>query len=127
MEIPFDQIKQLQISLRKQANLSSYYPEDDDVLLPNLPSTEEAIAALDPSPPYLRCKHCKGRLLRGVQSFICVFCGTEACNDVPPDPINFRNTIGFRWFLGSFSLDGSVCLQSLLLFFKFFFSFNLFI
>ncbi|XP_015881178.3 uncharacterized protein LOC107417123 [Ziziphus jujuba] len=110
MEIPFDQIKQLQISLRKQVNLSSYdSPNDDDdnVSLPNLPSTEEAIAALDPSPPYLRCKHCKGRLLRGIESFICVFCGTETCKDVPPDPINFRTTIGYRWFLNSFNLDGS--------------------
>ncbi|KAF3443442.1 hypothetical protein FNV43_RR13124 [Rhamnella rubrinervis] len=105
MDIPFEQINQLQISLRKSANLSSYDP--DDPSFHNLPSAEEAIAELDPSPLYLRCKHCKGRLLRGVQSLICVFCGREACKDVPPDPINFQNTIGYRWLLESLKLDGS--------------------
>lgn len=107
MDVPFEQINQVQISLRKSANLSSYDP--DDPSFHNLPSAEEAIAELDPSPPYLRCKHCKGRLLRGVQSLICVFCGREVCKDIPPDPINFRNTIGYRWLLDSLKLDGSVC------------------
>lgn len=105
MEIPIDLIKQVQISLRKHANLSSYDP--DDPSLPNLPSPEEAVAALDSSPPYLRCRHCKGRLLRGVQSLICVFCGQEAFNGVVPDPLNFRNTLGYRWLLESLNLDGS--------------------
>ncbi|KAM5580589.1 hypothetical protein ABKV19_010039 [Rosa sericea] len=105
VEIPTDAIKQLQISLRKQAKMSSYDP--DDTPLANLPSPEETISELDPSPPYLRCKHCKGRLLRGVASLSCVFCGAETCKDLPPDPINFRNTVGFRWLLKSLALDGS--------------------
>ncbi|CAN6701981.1 unnamed protein product [Malus baccata var. baccata] len=105
MEIPMDVIKQVQISLRKEANMSSYDP--DDTPLPNLPSVEETLAELDPSPPYLRCKHCKGRLLRGVQTLTCVFCGRELCKDLPPDPINFRDTFGYRWLLQSLSLSGS--------------------
>ncbi|PON42534.1 hypothetical protein PanWU01x14_280900 [Parasponia andersonii] len=106
MEIPIDLIKQVQISLRNHANLSSYDPNDPS--FPNLPSAEEAMAALDPSPPYLRCKHCNGRLLRGLQSLICVLCGREATKEeLPPDPINFRNTIGYTWLLQSLNLDGS--------------------
>ncbi|KAB2613584.1 hypothetical protein D8674_035900 [Pyrus ussuriensis x Pyrus communis] len=105
MEIPMDVIKQVLISLRKEANMSSYDP--DDTPLPNLPSVEETLAELDPSPPYLRCKHCKGRLLRGVQTLTCVFCGRELCKDLPPDPVNFRDTFGYRWLLQSLSLSGS--------------------
>ncbi|KAM0955791.1 hypothetical protein ACFX2A_024637 [Malus domestica] len=105
MEIPMDVIKQVQISLRKEAELSSYDP--DDTPLPNLPFVEETLAELDPSPPYLRCRHCKGRLLRGVQTLTCVFCGREHCKDLPPDPINFRDTFGYRWLLQYLSLSGS--------------------
>lgn len=105
-EIPRDLINQLQISLRNRAKISSYDPHDPS--LPNLPSLHETIAELDPSPPYLRCKHCKGRLLRDLKSFICVFCGREQNTDVPPDPINFKNTIACRWLLESLDLDGSV-------------------
>ncbi|XP_050379906.1 uncharacterized protein LOC126797302 [Argentina anserina] len=105
VEILTDAIRQLQISLRKQANMSSYVP--DDTPLPNLPSPEETISELDPSPPNLRCKHCQGRLLRGVKSLICFFCGGETCKDLPPDPINFRNTLGFQLLLKSLALDGS--------------------
>lgn len=104
-EIPRDLINQLQISLRNRAKISSYDPHDPS--LPNLPSLHETIAELDPSPPYLRCKHCKGRLLRDLKSFICVFCGREQNTDVPPDPINFKNTIACRWLLESLDLDGS--------------------
>ncbi|XP_038902680.1 uncharacterized protein LOC120089318 [Benincasa hispida] len=104
-EIPHDLIKQLQISLRNGAKISSYDPHDPS--LPNLPSLHETIAELDPSPPYLRCKHCNGRLLRDLKSFMCVFCGREQNTDVPPDPINFKNTIACRWLLESLDLDGS--------------------
>ncbi|XP_058761716.1 uncharacterized protein LOC131635121 [Vicia villosa] len=107
-EIPVDQIKQLQILLRKEANLSWYHLEKDENLpLPKLASVAETVAKLDPSPPYLRCKNCNGRLLRGVQSFICVFCGANPHKDLPPDPIKFQNTLGYRWLLESLQLDGS--------------------
>lgn len=104
-EIPHDLIKQLQISLRNGAKISSYDPHDP--ALPNLPSLHQTIADLDPSPVYLRCKHCKGRLLRGLKSFICVFCGREQNTEVLPDPINFKNTIACRLLLESLGLDGS--------------------
>ncbi|XP_061365225.1 uncharacterized protein LOC133308600 [Gastrolobium bilobum] len=107
-QMPLDQMKQLQILLRKEANLSWYQPEkEDNLALPKLPSVTETIAKLDPSPPYLRCKNCNGRLLRGLQSSICVFCGTNPHKDLPPEPINFKNTIGYRWLLESLHLDGS--------------------
>ncbi|XP_028785617.1 uncharacterized protein LOC114741507 [Neltuma alba] len=107
-EIPLDQIKELQLLLRKEVNLPWYEPEKEDPFtLPKLPSVAETIAGLDPSPPYLRCKHCKGKLLRGVQSSICVFCGTNPQKDLPPDPIKFKDTVGYRFLLDSLQLDGS--------------------
>ncbi|KAK7362085.1 hypothetical protein VNO77_04185 [Canavalia gladiata] len=106
-EMPLDQIKHLQILLRKEANLSWYQPEkEENLALPKLPSVGETIAKLDPSPPYLRCKNCNGRLLRGVQSSICVFCSTNPRKNLPPEPIKFKNTIGYRWLLESLQLDG---------------------
>ncbi|QHO03257.1 Dentin sialophosphoprotein, putative [Arachis hypogaea] len=107
-EMPLDQIKQLQILLRKDANLSWYDTEKNDQLsLPKLPSVAETVANLDPSPPYLRCKNCDGRLLRGVQSSICVFCGANPHKDLPPEPIKFKDTLGYKWLLDSLQLDGS--------------------
>lgn len=107
-EIPLDQIKELKLLLRKEVNLSWYEPEKEDPFtLPKLPSVAETIAGLDPSPPYLRCKHCKGKLLRGVQSAICVFCGTNPHKDLPPDPVKFKDTVGYRFLLDSLQLDGS--------------------
>lgn len=101
-----DVIASLQISLRKEAGVSSYNPRDTS--FPILPSPQDAIPLLDPSPPYLRCAHCKGRLLRGINAIICVFCGRQPHHkDVPPDPIKFISTSGSRWFLQSLDLDGS--------------------
>ncbi|CAK9148833.1 unnamed protein product [Ilex paraguariensis] len=104
-DIPTDLIRQVQISLRNQAGLSDYDPEDPT--LPALPSLGASIAAYDPSPPYLRCKHCKGRLLRGLQSVICVYCGKPHQNDVAPEPISFNSTFGYRWLLESLDLEES--------------------
>ncbi|XP_019461684.1 PREDICTED: uncharacterized protein LOC109360921 isoform X2 [Lupinus angustifolius] len=108
-EIPIDEIKQLQISLRKQANLSWYQPPQNDhrFVLPKLPSISETLTQLDPSPHYLRCKNCNGRLLRGLHSSICVFCGTHPHKDLPPDPIKFKDALGYRWLLESLNLHGS--------------------
>ncbi|KAL2338482.1 hypothetical protein Fmac_012928 [Flemingia macrophylla] len=107
-EMPLDQIKQMQILLRKEANLSWYEPEKEENLpLPKLPSVSETIAELDPSPPYLRCRNCDGKLLRDLKSSVCVFCGTNPIRDLPPEPIKFKNTVGYRWLLESLQLDGS--------------------
>lgn len=103
-EIPTDLIRQAQVSLRKEAGLASYDPNDPSI--PNLTSLEEAISGFDPSPPYLRCKKCKGRLLRGLQSILCVYCGRP--NEITPDPISYKSTFGYRWLLESLGLDGSV-------------------
>ncbi|XP_061969562.1 uncharacterized protein LOC133692542 isoform X2 [Populus nigra] len=112
-EIPDDDIRELQMSLRKEAGLSSYNLEEND-WLPDLASlNDSSISDIDPSPPYLRCKNCKGRLLRGVNSTICVFCGRQHNQDIPPDPIKFMSTVGSRWFLQSLHLDGSEIVESI--------------
>ncbi|XP_044467064.1 uncharacterized protein LOC123196965 isoform X2 [Mangifera indica] len=106
VEIPYDLIKQVQFAVLKEAKLSSYDP--DDVSIPKLPSFESSISELDPSPPCLRCRHCKGRLLRGVMSLICVFCGKEQVQEeTAPEPLNFKSTFGCSWLLQSLGLDGS--------------------
>ncbi|KAK4777374.1 hypothetical protein SAY87_017561 [Trapa incisa] len=104
--IPLDTIHQLQISLRKEAKIPSYDPTDPQ--LPKFPSLEQSISQLEPSPSYMRCKHCKGRLIRGIKSLFCVFCGKDQFGEIPPDPINFRSTTGHSWLLESLQLDGSV-------------------
>ncbi|TYI72953.1 hypothetical protein E1A91_D07G095900v1 [Gossypium mustelinum] len=99
IEIPKDLITQLQISLRKQANVPSYDPTDPS--LPGLPlfhSTSDS--------PRRRCIHCKSRLLRGSDSILCIFCGKRP-TETPPPPIKFQSTSGYRWFLHSLNLDGS--------------------
>ncbi|KAL2470056.1 dentin sialophosphoprotein-related [Abeliophyllum distichum] len=105
-EVPHDLIRRIQISTENVDGLSGYDP--GDLTRTALPSLSATIASLEPSPPYLRCSHCKGRLLRGLQSFICVYCGNPHQNDVPPDPIFFNSTIGYQWLLQSLQLDGSV-------------------
>ncbi|KAK5818162.1 uncharacterized protein LOC108473033 isoform X2 [Gossypium arboreum] len=99
IEIPKDLITQLQISLRKQANVPSY--DSTDPSLPGLPlfhSTSDS--------PRRRCIHCKSRLLRGSDSILCIFCGKRP-TETPPPPIKFQSTSGYRWFLHSLNLDGS--------------------
>lgn len=122
LDIPEDLIKRVQISLRREANLASYNP--DDTSLPKLPSLQQTLSQLDPSPPYLRCKHCKARLLRGIQSLICVFCGRHHHLDPIPEPLVFRNTFACRWFLDSLDLDGSVRLCFYVSIYVFLFNYN---
>ncbi|CAL5391167.1 unnamed protein product [Camellia sinensis] len=101
-EIPTDLIRQVQISLRNDAGLSSYDPHP-----PPLPPLRESVSGFDPSPPNLRCEHCKCRLVRGLQSLICVYCGRRQFKDLPPEPISFKSTFGYRWLLQSLDLNGS--------------------
>ncbi|OMO84821.1 hypothetical protein COLO4_21830 [Corchorus olitorius] len=97
VEIPKDLITQLQISLRKQANVPSYDPNDSS--LPNLPSLPQSNH---------RCLHCQAHLLRGPDSLLCIFCGKhQSTLAAPPQPIKFKSTSGYRWFLHSLNLDGS--------------------
>lgn len=102
LEIPLDLINQLQISLRKEAGIPSFDPNDS-----SLPPPSDSIAEGDPSPPNLRCKHCKSKLLRGAKSVICAYCGRHQTREGAPEPINFRSSSGCRWFLQSLELEGS--------------------
>lgn len=106
-ELPSDLIQQAKILTRTEAGLPDYLP--DDPSLPAMPSLSATVAAFDPSPPYLRCKRCQGRLLRGLQSLICIYCGHKLHQnpDVAPDPISFKSTVGYQWFLQALRLDGS--------------------
>ncbi|CAH2038877.1 unnamed protein product [Thlaspi arvense] len=115
-EISLDLINQLKVSLRKEAKLSSFDPVGDysDSSIPSLPTAPEAIAELDASAPYLRCRNCQGKLLRGIESLICIFCGKQQrTSDNPPDPIKFTSTSGYKWFLSSLNLDGSEMVEPL--------------
>ncbi|OIT00118.1 PREDICTED: uncharacterized protein LOC109228683 [Nicotiana attenuata] len=104
LELPNDLIQQAKISTRTEAGLPDYNP--DDASLPAMPSLSASVAA---SPPYLRCKHCQGKLLRGLQSLICIYCGQKLHQnaEVAPDPISFKSTLGYQWFLQALRLDGS--------------------
>ncbi|CAA7054100.1 unnamed protein product [Microthlaspi erraticum] len=113
-EISLDLINQLKVSLRKEAKLSSFDPVGDSSTIPSLPTAAEAIAEIDASAPYLRCRSCKGKLLRGIESLICVFCGKQQrTSDNPPDPIKLTSTSGYKWFLSSLNLDGSEMVEPL--------------
>ncbi|GMH12038.1 hypothetical protein Nepgr_013879 [Nepenthes gracilis] len=105
-EFPSDLLVQVQILLRREAGLEYYNPSDSSSLS-NPPTLEEAIANFETSSDCLRCKHCKGALLRGSQSIICVYCGREPDKEFPPEPISFKSTVGYRWLLESLGLDGS--------------------
>ncbi|XP_017701491.2 uncharacterized protein LOC108511760 [Phoenix dactylifera] len=105
-EIPFDRIHRLQSGLRAAAGIPSYDPSDP--ALPPLPSIEDAVEALDPSrPPYLRCKRCRGGLLRGLQSTLCIYCGADRRREGLSYEISFNSTVGCRKLLESLGLDGS--------------------
>ncbi|KAL3848991.1 hypothetical protein ACJIZ3_010873 [Penstemon smallii] len=104
-EFPHELIRQLQICSRAAAGLPDYNPEDPT--LPALPSLAATIATLDPSPPHLRCENCKGKLLRGNESNICMYCGRPHRTDVVPEPICFTSTTGYQGLLRGLNLDGS--------------------
>ncbi|KAL7102411.1 hypothetical protein ACP275_08G118900 [Erythranthe tilingii] len=106
-KIPRELTREVQIRTRADAGLSDYNPSDPT--LPALPSLSAAIATTEPDPsrPDLRCKNCKGKLLRGSESIICVYCGLGPHYDVVPDPICFTSTAGYQWLLRSLRLNGS--------------------
>lgn len=103
--MPENLIDQVQISLRKEALLEFFNPNDPSI--PPPPTLEEAIAGIGTSDDPFRCKHCKGEFLRGSESIICVYCGHGQQQEFPPEPIAFKSTLGFGWLLQSLRLDGS--------------------
>ncbi|KAG1326522.1 dentin sialophosphoprotein-like [Cocos nucifera] len=105
-EIPFDLIHRLQSGLRTAAGVPSYDPADP--ALPSLSSIEDAAAELDPTlPPNLRCTRCRGGLLRGPQSTLCIYCGADRRREGFSYEISFNSTLGCRKLLESLGLDGS--------------------
>lgn len=110
-DVPTDLINQSQIGFREGAGLASFNPKD--TTLPSLPTVDASISALDPSPSYLRCKYCQGKLLRGLQSLICVYCGEYQKKDLHPDPISFNSTKSYSWLLKSLHFNGSERVGSL--------------
>ncbi|XP_008805424.2 dentin sialophosphoprotein-like isoform X1 [Phoenix dactylifera] len=105
-EIPFDLIHRLQSGLRTAAGVPSYNPTDP--ALPPLASIDDAVAELDTTlPPYLRCKRCRGGLLRGLQSTLCIYCGADRGKEGFSYEISFNSTVGCRKLLESLGLDGS--------------------
>ena len=106
-EIPFDLIHGLQSGLRAAAGVPSYDPANP--ALPPLPSIEDAAAELDSTlPPNHRCKQCRGGLLRGPQSTLCIYCGADRRREGFSYEISFNSTVGCRKLLESLGLDGSV-------------------
>ncbi|KAI4378270.1 hypothetical protein MLD38_015770 [Melastoma candidum] len=103
--IPAELFDRLRHDLRAQSGIPSYDPTIPSVS--HLTPPESSIAGADPSPSHLRCNNCKGRLLRGVDSSFCVFCGEERFGDAIPDPLQFRDTMGCAWLLEALGVDGS--------------------
>ncbi|KAF5758821.1 hypothetical protein HanRHA438_Chr16g0746271 [Helianthus annuus] len=110
-DTPSDLIHKAQIGFKQAAGLSSF--NRNDTTLPSISTVEASISSLDPSPPYLRCKFCHGKLLRGLQSLICVYCGEYQKKDLDPEPISFSSTHGYSWLIQSLNFNGSERVGSL--------------
>ncbi|KAI7731550.1 hypothetical protein M8C21_022306 [Ambrosia artemisiifolia] len=110
-DIPSDLINQAQIGFKQSIGLSSFDP--NNTTYPSISTVESLISSLDPSPPYLRCKYCQAKLIRGLQSLICIYCGQYHNKDLPPDPISFSSTHGYTWLLQSLNFNGSERVGSL--------------
>ncbi|KAL4581352.1 hypothetical protein LXL04_017566 [Taraxacum kok-saghyz] len=108
---PSDLINQSQIKFRELAGLSSFNPQHPT--LKSLPTVQNSISALDPSPSRFRCKHCEEKLLRGSQSLICIYCGQCQAKDLSPEPILFNSTTGYRLLLQSLNLNASEMIEPL--------------
>ncbi|KAI3695457.1 hypothetical protein L1987_78454 [Smallanthus sonchifolius] len=87
LDVATDLLNKAQIGFREAVGVSSF-----DWKHTNLPS----VPTLDPSPSYLRCKFCQGKLLRGLQSLICIYCGEYQKNDL--NPISFNSTHAYNCF-----------------------------
>lgn len=105
----FDQV---QILLKKEAGFDSINLNDHSLDSPPSSFFEEAVAGSKPSSDALRCKNCSGELLRGSDSIICVYCGHARQQDFFRQPISFKNSFAFQWFLKSLDLDGFVSKHS---------------
>lgn len=108
-EISPNLIEQVQILLRKEAGVDSLNSNDHSLVDDSSQKSflKEAIAGFKSSDDdVLLCKNCQGELLRGSESIICVYCGHARLHDVVHQPISFKSTFAFQWFLQSLNLDG---------------------
>jgi hypothetical protein len=107
--VPTALIRQLQISLRESFSLSSSDPSSTRPP-PPLPSIQDAIASLDPSlDASARCSRCRGGLLCGEVSRLCVYCGEGfKGGEAAPRETSFVATTAYKMLLESLGLDGSV-------------------
>lgn len=121
--VPTALIRQLQISIRDttslpSSDLSSH--SSSSPASPPLASIQDAVASLDPSlDPSARCGRCRGGLLCGEVSVLCVYCGEGfKGGEGAPRQISFAGTNAYKLLLQSLGLDGTV---SSFLFFGYFF------
>lgn len=103
-EVPANLFDKLQILLKKEAGVDDSFNSTDQSP-PSSSSLDEAIAGFNPSADVLRCKNCGGELLRGSESIICVYCGRAQQQGGVPQPISFKSTSAFQWFLKSLDLN----------------------
>ncbi|KAG9456011.1 hypothetical protein H6P81_000519 [Aristolochia fimbriata] len=107
VDIPSSVIRKLQHDLRAAAGLSDYDPDDPGLSVTRR-TLRETIAEFDPSPSSLRCDQCRGKLLRGIKSMVCVYCGARQRREGAASPsISFNTTTAYRKLLESLQLDGS--------------------
>lgn len=102
-EVPSDLIKQSQIGFREDAGLS-YYNKTQK----SHPTVENSAFDVESSSHCINCKNCKGKLLRGSHSMICIYCGECQAYDLPPRPIVLNSTTSYRLLLQSLNLIDSV-------------------
>ncbi|KAF3784566.1 hypothetical protein EJ110_NYTH29882 [Nymphaea thermarum] len=98
-------IRRIKSRLRQEAGVPSFDPSDP--CLQPLPTLEEVVVGFNPSPLQLRCRKCRGRLLAGIRSHVCIYCGAQQRNDVCPPSMSFTSTFAYRGLLRSLQLDGS--------------------
>ncbi|EPS71430.1 hypothetical protein M569_03342 [Genlisea aurea] len=89
-------IRLLKNRTRAAAGLSDYSSSS-----PNVPPL------VSDAPPGLLCKNCGGMLLRGHESVICLYCGTNTDREASLKSISFPSSIGYEWLLHSLHLKGS--------------------
>ncbi|KAI8027844.1 hypothetical protein LOK49_LG02G00176 [Camellia lanceoleosa] len=99
-EIPTDLIRQLRISLRNDAGLSSYDPHPSP-----LPPLQESVSGFDPSPPNLRCEHCKCRLAT-TKSNIAEFGGNQISISTKISLVQQEFACGFILIVSDFLFSG---------------------
>ncbi|KAL2904481.1 Translation initiation factor 2 subunit gamma [Bienertia sinuspersici] len=106
-EISPNLIEQVQILLKNEIRVG-YLSSQDHSLYISLQSSylNDAIVESNSSANVLRCKNCEGGLLRGSESIICVYCGHAQNQDFVRQPISFKSTFAYQWFLQSLGLDG---------------------